>query len=760
MSKIIIRIISVLATLFLIAFIAFAIFAAIVDPNDYKNKIEAVGSEALGLPITIGNIELTSFPTLRITLQDTSIKNPTEFSGILFATEKITAGINLIPLLKGRLEIGNITIQDAQVDLATTQDGSSNWDSLVTGAKPSDSSNIAAPIALAISRITLDGATLRWQNLPNNEDWQATDLDLTIGSLIPGQKSDISLATKLRESRSGLNMDISGQLAILVNLNNKIVAINDLNTNIKIYNKTSKPQLSIALSGEAQIDLNSDTAKLQSLSISQGESLLQGNMIISKLSKNPAGQFDLTKGKLSLESLKLMSKDISFTIPNTINTINFSGKGSFDTKPEQIELEAIALTATDLSVRGKGSIKNFSSNPTIKFDIADSEFSLQQLDTMLDGDLKGLLPPTVNKIQFSGQGLLNTKLEQIRLNNIDLSGSGLSISGNAKINRYSGMPSIYAHGSIQTKMLDLNRYMATGDKPATTQSNKTASKEPVQDLQKATILPLYEDLDMDINVSISELKVSDLSLNKIQARILGKNKTMEVNLMPLTIFGGKFAGGFKANLKGDTLQWNTQGNANGLSIKQLLKLVEPDKEEILTGKLNLDYSLNGSGINGHQIRKSLSGDAEFSTRNTQLNDPELTNSIEEILAYFEKRKPKKDSDALTIDSLTGGITIAKGQATNRDLNVNMPRLHLRGNGRANLINNTLKYNLLVGSSKQKKGERIYIPIRISGEFDDLKYRIKFEDVAKESAKQAVKKAQKKFKKKIGDALNKVLKLPL
>src|SRR5699024_10680979 len=143
------------AVLILIVVLVLAVVAAVllIDPDDYRDELAARASAQLGREVKLeGPMELKFFPWLALDIRDVTIGNPPAFDQAppLAGIERATAALRVLPLLRGDVEVGTVTIEGAGLHVVTARSGASNLEGLFApsepaaepSGKPADLSNI------------------------------------------------------------------------------------------------------------------------------------------------------------------------------------------------------------------------------------------------------------------------------------------------------------------------------------------------------------------------------------------------------------------------------------------------------------------------------------------------------------------------------------------------------------------------------------------------------------------------------------------
>jgi len=108
-----------------------AIFAlpSLVPTDSYRDHLESELSRVLARDVVIaGDINVSTFPVLKIETGQISLSNPASFSEAKFIDlTSMSANVRLWPLLKKRVEISAITLQSPDIRLEKQSDGRTNW---------------------------------------------------------------------------------------------------------------------------------------------------------------------------------------------------------------------------------------------------------------------------------------------------------------------------------------------------------------------------------------------------------------------------------------------------------------------------------------------------------------------------------------------------------------------------------------------------------------------------------------------------------
>ncbi len=105
--------------------------SVLVSPESARDAVKAQIRAVTGLdPVMRGPVEVSLFPSGTVSLADVVLGEANGRTPPL-AADRLVAHLRILPLLLGRIEIGNITLDHPRIALAIDADGRSNWSPLL-----------------------------------------------------------------------------------------------------------------------------------------------------------------------------------------------------------------------------------------------------------------------------------------------------------------------------------------------------------------------------------------------------------------------------------------------------------------------------------------------------------------------------------------------------------------------------------------------------------------------------------------------------
>ena len=230
MTKWIKRIVGFVFALVVIVAIAVVSLPLWLDPNTFKEDIQAVAAEQGVHLQLVGPISWRFFPTLGLSLNDVSVAPLGDQYNNLAAIKEMTAAVAVMPLFKKQIRVQELLVADANIQLIVTPDGKGNWEAFNAETNPQNNeplsadtgSNSATNLDLNIASIRLSNATLVYDDRQNNQRTQLSEFDLTITDVNTPQQAfplKLRLIAETPALSKPLNISLNSNLAVNSALN-------------------------------------------------------------------------------------------------------------------------------------------------------------------------------------------------------------------------------------------------------------------------------------------------------------------------------------------------------------------------------------------------------------------------------------------------------------------------------------------------------------------------------------------------------------
>ena len=716
-----------LVALFALLLIAVTIF---VNPNEYKPLIVKLVQEKKQRTLNIeGDIKLKLFPQIGLDLGKTHLsehKSEQEFASL----ESVQLYVAWLPLLRKELVVHKVSLVGARANLIRNADGTTNIDDLLSKEEKSEQ------IKFDVDSVKISRSALSFDDRMAKRKLAISELEMSSGRIKDNTHTDVKLGFKLVGDNPKVAATIELNSGLLFALEPKHYVLDDLD---------------LRITGEAA-------------GISQLDLRAQGN-IDARLKP----QEILLKGiKLSLKGKRAGDVfDVALDAPKLVLTAD-KAEGSklvVDATIQQAKTKLTAqLTLPDLS----GNTKQFQvSQLSLKIDG-------QQGDNKIQGQLTSPLRGSLDAQTFN----LSKLSANVEVNNPKMAKGGMKIvlSGDASVDLSkqlfaANVQTKLDDSNIQAKLglsqfadprytfdvsidqLDVDRYL-----PPKAKNAKAEPESPID------LTPL-KNFHATGSLKIGTLKVANIKSSNVRLDIKSAGGRLNVNPLSANLYEGSMRGSLSATASANP-QVSLQQQLTGINVGPLLKDVA-DKD-LLEGRGNVGLDVTTQGATVSAMKKNLNGSANVNLRDGAIKGINIASSLRNAQASLGLKGGSTTQNAsgtekTDFSELSASFVIRNGVAHNDDLAAKSPLIRLGGNGDINIGADSMDYlakATVVGTLKGQGGKEesqlrgVTVPVRISGAFDALKYKLDLGALATETAKAKLEEKKEEFKEK---ATNKLLK---
>jgi AsmA protein len=268
--------------------------------------------------------------------------------------------------------------------------------------------------------------------------------------------------------------------------------------------------------------------------------------------------------------------------------------------------------------------------------------------------------------------------------------------------------------------------------------------------------------DIAGSVRIGDLVASNVRAQNVRVDIKLKDGRLDVNPLSANLYQGSVKG--SASVNANTNQIAVKQNLAGVQVGPLLK--DAAGIDMLEGRGNIALDVTTTGNLVSAMKKTLNGKAALELRDGALKGINLAQSLRNVRSMFTGGQRESEQSAAAgqqtdFSELTATFDIRNGIAHNGDLSMKSPFLRLAGEGDINIPESSLNYLAkasIVASSGGQGGKEIAdlagltIPVRATGPFTALKYKLEFGSAMSDAAKQQLQQKKDELKGKVEEQL--------
>ena len=191
----------------------------LIDLASYQDHYKPLVEEALNRKIAVQGIRLTIWPRIGARVAGFTVMDDPAFSTGPFASlTSLDVGVKLLPLLRQRVEIEEITLRDPLITLIKNKDGVTNVSTIgprtAAAARPEKPESqqgdpLQALALLAVDRLSIDGGTVIYRDLSNAspQEYQVQDLIVTLTDVHLGETPTLHLNAMVQPQKIPVSLD-------------------------------------------------------------------------------------------------------------------------------------------------------------------------------------------------------------------------------------------------------------------------------------------------------------------------------------------------------------------------------------------------------------------------------------------------------------------------------------------------------------------------------------------------------------------------
>jgi AsmA protein len=699
--------------------IALVLVVVFVDPNDYRDDIEKMVEQKTGRELTLsGDLKLSVFPWIALETGPASLGDAPGFGPEPFVSIKEAhVGVRLLPLLRGKVEVGSVRLDGARIRLITDESGRDNWADLgksETQQAPQPESG--ATEIPTIAGLEISDAAVVMENRKEKSRREVRDFHLKTGRLASGETFPLALDFVLDQDRS---------LIVKVKLAADVTA--DLERNA---HRLAEPKIDLTVSGRGY---PADGVPVE----------VRANSL----------EADVGKELYRLDALAIRTTWKSDGLPAAGVPVAFSAKDcNVNLASQTLELAGLEADAAGAHVTGSLTGAEILDAPALRGSLKLEPISLREwLPKLGIAAPKTADPNVLKQLSFTGNVKLTKSTAEVgdivlKLDDTTLRGMLGVADFAAKALRF----------DLNVDRIDADRYLPPSEKAAAKDAKQPPTEIPVDMLRK---------LNARGQLSVGEAIFAGMTFTKLRLGVNAREGKVRFYPSEASMYGGQYRGDVGIDATGKVARVTLDEHVSGVNFAPLFKdLFETQR---VSGKGGANIKLTGEGRTSDDLMKTLDGTVDFNVADGALEGADLWYEIRRARAVLKQQAiPARDSGPprTPFSALTGTGTMNDGVLKNDDLNVAMQYLKVTGQGTVDLPRNSLDYRLVTtvlkipreGADTAQMQDMVdaQIPVKVSGSLSDPKVRPDVENYLKGEVK---KKVEEKLKDKLGDKLKDIFK---
>ena len=706
----------------LVALIVVLILAVVlfVDPNDYRDEIAARVEQQTGRKLNLsGDLKLSFFPWLALETGPASLSDAPGFGDEPFVSiNEARISVRLLPLLRGKLEVGQVKLTGARIRLITDAQGRNNWADLGERSEAETPSSEKSGTLPTIAGLEITDAAVLMEDRQAGTRRTIRDFNLETGRLESGKPFEL---------KTGFVFDQDASLSVKVHLATTVTA--DLERNI---HRLANPEIDITVSGQGYPrDGVPVQIRAKSLTTDIGREVYE----------------------LDGPSLVTTWKGDGFPaegVPIKVQAQQFAAN---------LAAQTLDLTEFNADIAGGKITGALSGTEILDAPRIGGPLRLEPLSPREWLPKLGISVPATSdasvlkELSFASQvALTKTSAE---LNDVLLKLDDTSAKGSLGVTDFDTKAMRF---NLDIDRINADRYLP----PATKEPVKKEKSPPVE-----FPIDTLRTLNARGEVRVGEAIFAGVKFTQLRLGVNARDGQVRFNPSEASMYGGTYRGDIGIDATSDVARISLDEHVSGVQFAPLFK--DLFQTERFTGTGSLNAKLTGRGRNSDDLMKTLDGSLDFNVADGALEGADLWYEIRRARALLKQQPvPERSGPArTTFDTMKGSGVMKSGVLSNNDLDISSQYLKVSGKGTVDLPKSTLDYQLIAtvlkipreGADPAQMQELVdaQIPIKVTGSLDDPTVRPDIQGYVKGRVKEELKKEQEKVEQKVKEKLGDKLK---
>jgi uncharacterized protein involved in outer membrane biogenesis len=749
----------VVAALVVLVIGAGAVFVATFDPNAQKPRIIAAVKQATGRDLTLsGPLRLGFSLQPTIEARDVALSNPPGFSRPdMMKVDRLDIRLALLPLLSGRVDIGQLVLVHPDVLLETDQQGHTNWLFNPPPAEPPPASTPPEPstpsapsssgsrMTIRVSDVTLTDGVLAYRddrtgltqalairNLALRAGaathatvagtYNGVPVNLVVDAGPLERLQDPAARTpwpiRLRAEAAAATFALDGALtqpALGKGYDASVTAnVPDLAPLGPLFAPVKLPPLHDVRFAAHLADKGAPVPAVSGMTLHVGTTDLADRLAGLRLDS-----LDLTAPAMDQPMKAQLAAQLGTTPVNASGTFGapnlLLGAGAAD-KPFPVDVSAQAAGA---ALTAQGAIAHPRALTGLELHLTADIADLEALGRLLHRDLPPLRALAVRGVLTDANGGL---AQGMALNGLNVTSSAGDLEGT--VTAGFGMPRSLT-ADIRSSRLDLDTLKGgapsnappPGSAPPAAAPGQAAPAHPSPASSSRIFsdqpLPfgLLRTVNADVRLAIADLRYDGADTRAIDAHLAVRDGRAALDPFKADLPQGHLeaAVGIDTNQQPTTVALRLQ--APGIAVPPLLKaLGEPPL--LLTGKLEVLADLRGAGDTPHAIASTLDGSLGLSMAGATVDNRVLGSMLGKAVQELNALDLVGKGGTSELRCLAVRLAFQNGIGTFKTLALGSSLATTHGEGSVNLGNETMALRLT--PEARVGGTTITIPVRVTG----------------------------------------------
>lgn len=576
-----------------------------VNPNQFKPLIVEQTKAQTGFELVIdGDISWSFFPHVGFSIGETQLLNPNGFKqDQVVSFDQAALDISVLPLLENKLDIGNITLDGADIFVQKLKDGRSNLDTAIQSAEKNanqetvaDNDSQAAEDTqsedkltsawqINLAGITVNNAKLQLIDEQAGTNLLLSDVNFSLSEFEFGEWSSAEFNITGQNNQQNFSAEGSTEFKVSADLKDYELKGTQLNAtfkdpttditklalNLDAFKFDSPAEMNVTVQGQAA-DMNLDIKQSATLTVDKAMTFVR------------------------LADLTVTGEVDGDALPISPISIDMSSDMSFDLTKQYLDFTLKNLGINEIKFDGSSQISLAPSIPKVVFELHTANLNVDDLLAQMDNGNAATTSDSSSQSSTNTTTAVETEPDLSATRELDVSGK---ITIDALTASNAKMQNVVTQFKVDRGVIDLQRFSANlydGSVSANARIDArkdTPSYTVHKEIKGVQVQPLLEDVaDIDLvsgtgNIT-ADISGSSLIVDKAKQNLGG---VVKINFADGSLYGVNIAyqiRSVQALLTGQKLEDDTAKKTDFAALTSTMKL---SKGVMTTNDLSLQSPL-------------------------------------------------------------------------------------------------------------------------------------------------------------------------
>ena len=716
------------------------------DPDAWKPMLVEQVEQRYQRTLTLdGDIRISWFPDIGAEVGGVSLSEhagSAEFAG----ADRLRVSLAVLPLLRGRVVVRELTISRPRATLVTRKDGSRNIDDLLAGAanrKPDGPAGGAPPpqddpssaLSLDIGRIVIENGGLTVRDERSGRVVSISAFDLSTGRIGGGASEPFALSAVLQSSDPKIELRAEARGRLLVDLHGGRHGVGALVASLA------------GTAGGSPVGAKLDAVQLSSA---------PGSMKIEKLKLglrhgDARRSLSLELSLPSLQAADRLFKGAALALVadyrSGADTLNLRAAAALQGRLADVGAGLARIEMPEFkadlegrlggrTIQGAARAQAVSDLPQGRHEL--SRYSLKATLFGLDAPARDVTLTLDGAASAGGEAGMFAGTAEGRMNETTL---------RARVSRrMADAPWVF---DIEADQFDLDRYRSAPP-PAAAAGPSAAAGSPGAQASAARPVDFafLDGLALSGAVRIGALRAAGIRAANVRVDLKAAGGRLDAAPIVASLYSGRLEGGLSL-VHGKLPRVMIRQHLSAVQVGPLL--ADAAKLQLIEGRGDVRVDLSSQGQSVDALRRALSGAVSLSLADGALRGVDIVGVLREArtrVAQLRGREVRASVAAERTDfsELKASFAVRDGVASSSDLSMKSPLLRAGGEGRIDIGAGTIDYLLrptLVGTLGGQGGRDaselrgVTFPVRISGPLSGPGYDFDLQAMVAGAARQEI-----------------------